>query len=368
MKIPDIYVIVMAGGGGTRFWPWSREKRPKQVLPILSPRTMIRETVDRVRSLVPPEKVLIVTSRSQARQLRREVPEIPPANLLLEPEGKNTAPCLGLAAVHVQRANPNALMIVLPADHYIGAPEIFLRTLRRAAEFASRENYLLTLGITPTGPETGYGYIQKGPVLARVRGTDVFSAKAFREKPTLQKARAYLRRGDFLWNSGMFVWRLGVFLEALETYLPQLYRDMQEVKASLGKQDERKVLEKVYSRCPSISIDYGVMEKAPNVALIEARFGWSDVGSWNALWNLWPKDPSGNVCIPGERKGESGVLALESSGCLIRGERSLIAVLGLKDVVVVEAGDALLVCPRDRSQDVRRVLQQLKERGPRQYL
>jgi mannose-1-phosphate guanylyltransferase len=368
MKKPDLYAVIMAGGGGTRFWPWSREKQPKQILPILSSRSMIRETVDRVRSLVPLERILIVTSRSQARQLHREVPQIPLGNLLLEPVGRNTAPCLGLAAVHVQRTNPEAVLIVLPADHYIGAPEKFLRTLRRAAEFASREKYLVTLGITPSGPETGYGYIQKGPVLGRVGGTEVFRTKAFREKPTLRKAKTYLRRGDFLWNSGMFIWRVGVFLEALEKSLPRLYGDLQELKASMGKRGERKVLEKVYSRCPSISVDYGVMEKAPNVALIEARFGWSDVGSWAVLWNLWPKDPAGNVCIQGGKRGESKTLAIDSSGCLVRGEKSLIAVLGLKDTVVVEAGDALLVCPRDRSQDVRRILQALKERGWRQYL
>ncbi len=362
---PDVYAVIMAGGGGTRFWPWSRERRPKQVLPILSPRTMIRETVDRIQPLVPLERILIVTSRSQARQLHREVPRVPPENLLLEPEGKNTAPCLGLAAVHVQRTNPEAVLIVLPADHSIRAPEKFLRTLQRAAEFASREKFLITLGIPPTGPETGYGYIQKGPPLGRVRETEVFRAKAFREKPTLQKAKAYLRRGDYLWNSGMFIWRVGVFWEALEKCLPGLHRNMQELKISMGKRRERKVLKRVYSRCPSISVDYGVMEKAPNVALIEARFGWSDVGSWAALWNLWPRDPAGNVCIQG---GESKILPLDSSGCVVRGEKSLIALLGLKDTVVVEAGDAILVCPRDRSQDVRRVLQGLKQRGWQEYL
>jgi mannose-1-phosphate guanylyltransferase len=326
---------------------------------------MIQEAVDRIQPLVPPERILIVTSRSQARQLHREVPRIPPENLLLEPVGKNTAPCLGLAAVHVQRTNPEAVLIVLPADHYIGAPDKFLRTLQRGAEFASREKYLITLGITPTGPETGYGYIQKGYVLGRVGETEVFRANSFREKPTLQKAKAYLRRGNYLWNSGMFIWRVSVFLKALERCLPRLHGDMQELKASMGKRRERKVLEKVYSRCPSISVDYGVMEKAPNVALIEARFGWSDVGSWAALWNLWPRDPAGNVCIQG---GESKILTLDSSGCVIRGEKNLIAVLGLKDIVVAEAGDAILVCPRDRSQEIRRILQELKQKGWQKYI
>jgi mannose-1-phosphate guanylyltransferase len=365
-KKPDFYAVIMAGGGGTRFWPWSRENRPKQLLPIFSPRAMIRETVERIEPLVPPERTLIVTTRSQARQLHREVPRIPPENLLLEPVGKNTAPCLALAAVRVQRKSPEAVLIVLPADHYIGAPDKLLRTLQGAAEFASREKYLLTLGMTPTGPETGYGYIQKGPALGRIRGAKVFRARAFREKPTRQRAEAYLRRGDYLWNSGMFIWRVGVFWEALEKYLPRLHRDMEGLKALLGTPAEKKDLERVYSRCPSISVDYGIMEKAPNVALIEARFGWSDVGSWSVLWSICPKDREGNVRISKGGKGE--ILTIDSSGCIIRGEKKLIAALGLKDMVVAEAGDAILVCPRHRAQDVRLILQELKQRGWRKYL
>ena len=367
-KKPDVYAVIMAGGGGTRFWPWSRETQPKQILPILSSQTMIRETVERIRPLVPREKILIVTSRSQARRLHKEVPQIPRRNLLLEPSGRNTAPCLALAAVHIQALNPEAVMIALPADHHIGKRREFLGTLRRAVEFASRENYLLTLGITPTGPETGYGYIQKGEILGRVRGTKIFKAKAFREKPTLPKAKGYLRRGDYLWNSGMFVWRADAFLKAVETFLPQLYQPMQELKASIGKRRGQKVLERVYSQCPSISVDYGIMEKAKNVALIESRFGWSDVGSWSVLWNLWPKDPKGNVHLHGDNRRANKILTIDSSGCVIRGEKNLIAILGLKDIVVAEAGEAILVCPRHRSQDVRRVLEELKERGWRQYL
>ena len=364
-KKPAAYAVIMAGGGGTRFWPWSRETRPKQVLPILSSRTMIRETVERISPLIPPERILIVTSRSQANQLYKEVPQVPRKNLIREPMGKNTAPCLCLAAVHIQKVDPGAVLIVLPADHFIGDGKEFLRTLRRAAEFAFREEFLVTLGITPTGPETGYGYIQRGPMLGDVRGTKIFEAKAFREKPTLPKAKGYLRRGDYLWNSGMFIWRAEVFLGTVKKYLPRLYRDMQELKAVLGTRGEKKELEKVYARCPSISVDYGIMEKAPNVALMEARFGWSDVGSWSVLWNLWPKDPEGNVCLQG---GKGRILTLGSSGCVIRGEKNLIAVLGLKDMVVAQAGDAVLVCPRDRAQDVRLVLQELKERGWRKYL
>jgi len=366
MKKPFVYAVIMAGGGGTRFWPWSRETRPKQVLPIFSPRAMIRETVERIQPLVPPERTLIVTSRSQADQLHKEVPRVPRKNLLLEPRGKNTAPCLCLAAVYIQKIAPEAVLIVLPADHCIGDRAEFLRTLERAAEFARREDCLVTLGIPPTGPETGYGYIQKGPMLAQFRGTKIFKARGFREKPTLPKAKGYLRRGDYLWNSGMFIWRAEVFLGAVKKYLPRLHRDMEGLKVALGTRGEKKDLERVYSRCPSISVDYGIMEKAPNVALIEARFGWSDVGSWSALGSICPQDPEGNVRI--QKGGKGKIVTIDSSGCVIRVEKNLIAVLGLKDIVVAEAGDAILVCPRDRSQDVRRILQELKEKGWRKYL
>ncbi len=356
----------MAGGGGTRFWPWSRETRPKQVLRIFSPRAMIRETVERIQPLISPERTLIVTARSQADQLHKEVPRVPRKNFLLEPRGKNTAPCLCLAAVYAQKIAPEAVLIVLPADHFIGDRAEFLRTLERAAEFARREDFLVTLGIPPTGPETGYGYIQKGPLLAHFRGTKIFKARRFREKPSLPKAKGYLRRGDHLWNSGMFLWRAEVFLDAAKKFLPRLHHDMQGLKAALGTRGEKKGLERVYSRAPSISVDYGIMEKAPNVALIEARFGWSDVGSWSALASLCPPDPEGNVRIQEDKKGK--IVTIDSSGCVIRAEQKLIAVLGLKNLVVAEAGDAILVCPRDRSQDVRRVLQELKERGWRKYL
>jgi mannose-1-phosphate guanylyltransferase len=368
VKKPDLYVVIMAGGGGTRFWPWSREKHPKQLLPILSDRSMIRETVDRLRPFVSPDKILIVTSRSQVAQIQREVPEIPKKNLLVEPAGRNTAPCLCLAALSIQKLNPEAVMVALPADHAIGDCRGFLRTLGIAKEFAARKDFLITLGIRPTAPETGYGYIQKGEILGQIKGTKVFKAKAFREKPTLNKAKAYLRQGDYLWNTGMFIWKVGIFLEGVKEFLPQLYGEMLSLGKAWGTSREKKVLKQFYERCPSISVDYGIMERAKNVALIEARFRWDDVGSWSALWNIRPKDQDGNAHIPGRQLGGPKILTIDSSGCLIRGEKRLIAVLGLRDTVVVEAGNALLVCPRDRSQDVRRVLEELKKKGWREYL
>jgi len=361
-------VAIMAGGGGTRFWPWSREECPKQILPIISNRSMIWETVERIRCFTSCEKIFIVTSRSQAKDLQREVPQIPQSNLLLEPLGKNTAPCLCLAALYIQKLNPEAVMVVLPADHFIADRRGFLRTLKAAVGFTAKRNLLMTLGIPPTEPETGYGYIQKGENLDKVNGISVFKAKAFREKPTRAKARAYLRTGKYLWNSGMFIWKVGVFLAALEKYLPQLYEEMQPLQNHLGTARGEKLLEKVYARCQPISVDYGIMEKAENVALIEAQFHWDDVGSWAALCKILPKDERGNALMAGKQAGEGKILAIDSSGCLIRGEEKLIAVIGIKDTVVVEAGNAFLVCPRDRAQDIRRVIEELKNRGWTRYL
>jgi mannose-1-phosphate guanylyltransferase len=367
-KSKPVYVAIMAGGGGTRFWPWSREKRPKQILPIISQRSMIWETVDRLRPFIAPEKIFIVTSRSQAEDLRRQVPQVPGRNLLLEPVGKNTAPCLCLAALHIQKKDPAAVMVALPADHFISNRPGFLKTLRGAVKVAGTQNLLITLGIRPTEPETGYGYIQKGAPLETVRGLSVFRAKAFREKPSLPKARAYLRRGDYFWNSGVFIWQAGVFLEAVKNFLPRLYGEMAPLQNSLGTPRERRTLENIYARVQSVSVDYGIMEKADNVALMEAQFSWNDVGSWAALGKIWPQDEKGNALFGGTPPARGKILCIDSAGCLVRAEEKLIAVIGLKDTIVVEAGNAFLVCPRERAQEVRKVLQELKDRGWKEYL
>jgi mannose-1-phosphate guanylyltransferase len=364
----DVYGGIRAGGGGTRFWPWSREERPKQILPIVSSRSMIWETVARIQPFIRPEKIFIVTACSQAEGLHREVPQIPKSNLLLEPLGRNTAPCLCLAALHIQKKTPGAVMVALPADHFIAERQGFLRTLRAAVKFATRQNFLITLGVRPAEPETGYGYIQKGETLGMVEGMPVFRAKAFREKPTLSKARAYLRSGDYFWNSGMFIWQTGVFLEAVKKFLPGLYGEMMGLENDLGTLHTGEALEKIYARTQSVSVDYGIMEKAENVALMEAQFSWNDVGSWAALRKIWPKDNRGNALAEGKQASRGKILAIDSSGCLIRGEEKLIAVMGLKDMIVVEAGNAFLVCPRERAQEVRGILQELKDKGWKEYL
>jgi len=363
-KTEKVYIVIMAGGGGTRFWPWSREKRPKQILPILSDRPMIWETVERVRPFAPAEKIFIVTARSQAKELHRQVPQIPPGNILMEPQGKNTAPCLCLAAVHIQKRDPEAVMVALPADHFIGNQRGFLRTLKAGARFAADQDFLITLGVRPTEPETGFGYIQEGTLLGKDGGIQIFKAKAFREKPAQKKAVAYLRRGDYFWNSGIFIWRITVFWEAMKKFLPAVYQAMMTFQPSLGTGRERRVLERVYSGIQPISVDYGIMERADNVAVMEAQFSWNDVGSWGALGKLWQRDKKGNALNKENKK----ILLIDSSGCLIRGEEKLIAVIGLQDLIVVEAGNALLVCPKERSQEVRRILEELRKKGWTEYL
>ncbi len=363
-----VFAVIMAGGGGTRFWPWSRGNSPKQILPILSDRPMIWETVERIRPLVPSDRTMIVTASLQAKGLQSQVPQIPSHNILREPKGRNTAPCLCLAALHIQRRDPEAIMAVLPADHFIADRKLFLHTVKGATEFAARENFLVTLGIQPTEPETGYGYIQKGALLGRAAGLKVFRAKAFREKPTRARARSYLHHGNYLWNSGMFIWKVGVFLEALERFLPSLYREMLQMKPFWGTPRESLTLKNIYERVEAISVDYGIMEKAQNVALMEAKFSWNDVGSWAALTQIWPKDHNGNAFPGGKRTKAGKVLMIDSSGCLVRAEEKLIAMVGLKDLVVVESGNAFLVCPKARSQEVRRILQVLNEKGWKEYL
>ena len=358
----------MAGGGGTRFWPWSRETRPKQFLPIISSHSMVWETVNRVRTLVTPEKIYIVTSSAQLEGLRREVPQVPKSNHLAEPIGRNTAPCLGLAALHIQKRDPEAVMIALPADHFVADRKGFLKTLRAAIEWTEKKDDLVTLGVRPTEPETGYGYIQKGKSLGQANGIEVFKVEAFQEKPTLSRARTYIRRGDYFWNSGIFIWRVKTYLNAMEKFLPQVYEEMIQLAPFLATPEEEKVLAGIYSRFQPISVDYGIMEKASNVALVEAGFPWNDVGSWAALGKIWPKDKNGNSLPKESRVGQRKILAIDSSGCLIRGEEKLIAVIGLKDMIVVEAGNAFLVCPRERSQEVRRILAELQAQGFKEYL
>jgi mannose-1-phosphate guanylyltransferase len=356
-----MFAVIMAGGKGTRFWPRSREKMPKHLLDIQSEKSLVRETVDRIRPLVPPERTLVVTGRSHALELMRLLPEIPAENILIEPVGRNTAPCIGLAALHVQMRAGDAVMLVLPSDHRIADEAHFLHVLETAAKSAESPGTLVTIGITPTSPATGYGYLEQGLRVATEGNLQICRVKTIREKPDLDTARDFLARGGFVWNSGMFVWKASTILAEIARHLPEINQGLLQIGEALGTDSEEEIIEKTYPRLPSVSIDYGVMEKAENVFVIPADFGWSDLGSWDALWEESPKDENGNVV-------RGRFIGVDSGDSLVYSPDKLVTIVGVQDIFVVETKDALLICRRDRSQDVRKVVEEIEKKGLTEYL
>jgi len=356
-----MFAVIMAGGRGARFWPRSREKTPKHLLDISSERTMIRETVDRIRPLVPAERTLIVTGKSHAAELISQLPEIPPENILIEPVGRNTAPCIGLAALHILRRVPDAVMLVLPSDHRIGDEAEFLRIIQAAAGAASQGDSLVTIGIRPTGPETGYGYIEQGDPFSTSGADEIYRVRSIREKPPREQAERFLAQGGFSWNSGMFVWKASTIVEAIGRFLPDLGQGLLQIREALGTDREEAVVKAVYTEQRAVSIDYGVMEKAKDVLVIPGAFDWSDLGSWDALWEVSEKDENGNAV-----RGE--FIGVDTADSLIHSSGKLIALVGVKDLLVVETKDALLICRRGRSQDVRKIVETLEKKGLASYL
>jgi mannose-1-phosphate guanylyltransferase len=351
-----VLVLIMAGGVGERFWPSSRRLRPKQLLDLTGRGSMLRLTLERVGDLARPDEIYIFTNCEQRDAVCGDVKGlVPDANVIGEPEVRNTAPCIGLAAVVAQRAHGKQAMLVLPADHLV-EPEARFRDLVRAGEaFVTANDALLTFGIVPTRPETGYGYIRPGAELARPLGQVIFRAEAFLEKPTAARARE-LVAGGCCWNSGMFLWRTDTLLDGLRRHQPELDAALERIAGALGTRPLDQVLNEEYRQMPSISIDYGLMEKAANVAMMPADFTWNDVGSWEFIRDVQPADADGNVMV-----GEHVVI--DAKGNTVIARDRLVGLVGVEDIVVVDAGDAILVCRRDRVQDVRRIVAELKRRG-----
>lgn len=352
-----LYPIIMAGGSGTRFWPLSRKSRPKQFLPLTSSRPLIAETAARLSGLARLSDTLIVCGRAHEKAVRAALKGLPRRNVLVEPAARNTAPAIALAALHVFARDPEGTLLVLPSDHHVADVPGFRRVLAEAARVAA-SGHLVTLGIQPTRPETGYGYIRLGESLAG-GGRKV---QAFVEKPDPATARAYLDSKEYLWNGGIFVFRADAILAAFAEHMPELARGLEALRAALGKRSYPKVLSRVFPRLPAISIDYGVMERAKNLAVVPGDFGWSDVGSFAALPEVRPPDERGNV-VSGQ-----GALALDCEGCVVLADKRPLAVVGLSGVVVVDAGDAVLVVPKEKSQEVRKVVEALGQRKLKRYL
>jgi mannose-1-phosphate guanylyltransferase len=337
----DRYAVVMAGGVGTRFWPRSRQRLPKQFLAIASRHTMLQETVRRLSGIVPLRRTLVVASAPFAPLIREQLPRLPEANLLVEPAARGTAACLALATERIAELNPEASMAIFPADHVITDRGGFRRVIRRGFETAENERCLVTFGIVPTHAETGYGYVQVGSILRSTRPR-VHWAKRFHEKPKRQLAERYVNDGRYFWNSGMFVWRVDVIREAFARHAPQIAR-------VFGTRMDGSRLDRAYRRLPNLSIDVAVMERSDRVAVVEADMGWSDVGSWAAMADLWGTDSDGNA-----ERGRT--IVVDCRDTVVFGEDRLVAVVGADDLIVVDSPDALLVCPKSKAQDVRRIV------------
>ncbi len=361
MSAPGIRAVILAGGRGTRFWPLGREGRPKQFLPIAGRRTMVEDTVARLRPLVPAARTLLVADAGQSRTLRRLFPRLPRASFVVEPLARNTAPSVMLATARVWLEDPSAVVAVLPADHLVRKPAEFRRKLRAAAAFAASGQSFVTFGVRPTYPATGYGYIRfdrRGAVRA---GGEAFSpVRAFREKPERKAAEKLIAAGNCAWNAGMFVWRADAFAAKLERYAPELRPAWSGMVDALRRRDGA-ALRRVFERVPAVSIDYALMEKARGVFVCEGDFGWSDVGAWSSLFGVWPADGAGNV-------SRGDVLAIDAERCLVYNPGRLTALVGVRDLVVVEAGGALLVCPAGQDQRVRDVVAAVRKGKKRRYL
>lgn len=344
----------MAGGSGTRFWPRSRQRVPKQLLPIVGRQSLLADTLARVRPLVPARSTWVVTGASHARAVRREARGLPPAHILVEPEGRNTAAAIALAALHIARQAPDAVMAVLPADHVVGDGPSFRATLGQAMTVASTTDRLVTIGIAPRYPETGFGYIDVGE---RLDGDGVHAVARFLEKPDRARAQALIDGGSALWNAGMFAWRVERILAELRRWVPEVLEPLEHALTKRSAQ----ALARAYRGLRAVSIDTGVLERAERVAVVRATFPWSDVGSWAAVEELWRAAGSPNAV-------RGAAVAVDATGCVLDAGDRLIAVVGVQDLVVVDTPDAVLVCPKSRAQDVRLIVDELKRRRMTRYL
>jgi mannose-1-phosphate guanylyltransferase len=360
----NFYAVIMAGGGGTRLWPLSRMQKPKQMLKLTDEGTLFQLAVSRLTGLFDPDHILVVTIEEQAIALQKQTPQIPVGNYLIEPMPKGTASVVGMAAVAIQSLNPKGVMAILTADHFIANVRKFQQCLTAAYQQAN-EGYLITLGIKPTFPATGYGYVQRGKYLREVENLPVYLVEEFKEKPDLEKAQEFIQRGDHDWNSGMFIWRVDRILDEFNRLMPELAAQLRKISDAWKTSRRKGVVEEEWPKIQPQTIDYGIMEKARSVAVIPATdLEWNDVGSWESLYDVLPADENGNIVLQGN------FINIDTHQSVIYSDSTerLLVTIGLKDVIVIDSGDALLVCNRKDAQQVRSVVKILKDRGETRYL
>lgn len=351
--------LIMAGGRGERFWPKSRKTLPKQFLSLTNDgKTMIQLTVERILPLVDIEDIYIATNNDYRELVQEQLPALPPQNILCEPVGRNTAPCIGLGAMHISAKYEDALMFVLPSDHLIKNNDIFVKTLDDACAIAEQENNLVTLGITPNYPETGYGYIKMNIDSPKLNG---FEVERFVEKPNIELAKEYLASGKYLWNSGMFIWKVSSIINNIKTFIPDMCDGLKKIQSAIGTPDEDVALKQIFPELESVSIDYGIMEKASDIFVLPGNFGWDDVGSWLAIERIKGADEDDN-CLTGN------VLSYGTKNCTIEAKDKLIAVVGMKDTIVVDTEDATLICDKSSAGDIKKILEMIRNKNLNQYL
>ncbi|MBQ7008501.1 MAG: mannose-1-phosphate guanylyltransferase [Ruminococcus sp.] len=351
-----ITAVIMAGGRGERFWPKSRNSNPKQFLSLTKDgETMIQKTVNRLLPLVEKEDIFIVTNESYIKLVNKQLPDIPQENILAEPCARNTAPCIALAAAVINRKYDDAVMLVLPSDHLIGYEELYIGTLKKAIKAAKDGSNLVTIGITPTYPETGYGYINFSSKTSEAE-PDAYKVARFVEKPDLETAKDYLASGKYLWNSGMFVWKISSIKSNLKAFMPDIYEGAEKIGEAYGTDKFNDVLCREFTAFRSESVDFGIMEKADNIYTIPGSFGWDDVGNWLAVERINETDENSNYI-------EGNVISINSERSTICGGKRLIASVGVEDLIIVDTDDAVLICSKNNTQDVKKVIAQLKEQG-----
>jgi mannose-1-phosphate guanylyltransferase len=364
------YAVIMAGGIGARFWPKGTTKHPKQFLKIVSDHeTMIQTTYKRLEGVFHDEKIFVVTNKAYKNEVHKQLPRIPESNIICEPFGRNTAPCIGLACLFIGQFDQKANVLVIPSDHIIKDTEEYRKVLKCGLQFVSEAGGIVTLGITPTKPETGYGYIQfdlDKMIPVKVEADNdifekVFKVKTFAEKPNQELAKAFIESGDFLWNSGMFMFRIDTMINEINSQLPELSESLKRLENNLLSNDFEKILESEYGKIKGISIDYGVMEKSHDVYTIRSDFGWSDVGSWDEIYNIKDKDSNGNV-----KHGRT--VTINTKNCLIMNDQRITATVGIEDLLIIDTDDGLLICKRGESQNVREVVDFLRRKGLDEFI
>lgn len=351
--------LIMAGGRGERFWPKSRKNLPKQFLSLTDDgKTMIQLTVERILPLVDAEDIYIATNMDYLDLVKEQLPFVKEENILCEPVGRNTAPCIALGAVHIAKKYEDALMMVLPSDHLIKLSGVYQGLLEDACEVAKEDDNLVTIGIAPEYPETGYGYIK---FIQSKKFKNAYEVDRFVEKPNLELAMEYLETEEYLWNSGMFIWKVSSILQRIEKLMPDLYEGILKIQAAIGTSEQEEVLKTVFPTLPSTSIDYGIMEKSNHIYTVPGSFGWDDVGSWLAIERIKKTDEQNNVI-------NGNAVVIESEDCIIQADKKLIAAIGLKDIVVVDTEDATLICDKHQTADIKKVIAKLRENRREEYL